>query len=228
MGDRAEVDKVWSRLRPAGRPTDFDATSGAVRDAVRVGLLQAAVPVVLTTLRADRAAEVGADALVDALRARGWDGDDIAAETLLAAHSGTPTGRTEIVADLEMLGDVLGQQLGGYLELATGQSFPTSVFDDGGLEDVDDDELESDRWMDVPGDSRDAWQDMADFAAAVEDDHVRELLAVAIEGRGAFSRFKSALDRHDTYWVDWHVWSGERQLGRARDWLATEGFDPQP
>jgi hypothetical protein len=207
---------------------DIDATSAAVRDAVRVGLLQAAVPVVLTALRADRAADVGVDELAEALRARRWDGDDIAAETLLASRSGTPTGRTEIVADLEMLGDVLGQQLGGYLEVATGESFPTSLFDDGAFEDVDDDELESDRWMDVPGDSRDAWQDMADFAAAVEDDHVRELLQVAIEGRGAFSRFKSVLDRHDTYWVDWHVWSGERQLGRARDWLATEGFDPQP
>jgi hypothetical protein len=228
MGDQSAIDEVWSRLRPAGRPSGVDATSAAVRDAVRAGLLQAAVPLALAALRADPLAEVGADELAAALRTRGWDGDEIAAETLLAARSGTPTGRTEIVADLEMLGDVIGQQLGGYLELATGESWPTSIFDDGGLEDVDDDEFESDRWMDVPGDSREAWKDMADFAAAVEDDHVREVLQVAIEGRGAFSRFKSALDRHDTYWGDWHVWSSERQLGRARDWLATEGFDPQP
>jgi hypothetical protein len=37
-----------------------------------------------------------------------------------------------------------------------------------------------------------------------------------------------ALDRHEAHWVDWRVWSSERRMGRAREWLADEGYDPIP
>ena len=227
MGDRDAIDAVWSRLRPAAARSDPAAGAGAVPAGVAVGLLQAAVPVAIAALRADASTDLDLDGLIDALRARDWDGDDIAIQALLAARSGASTGRTEILADLEMLGDVLGQQLGGYLERATGEAWQASIFEDGGLDDVDPDE-EPDQWMYVPGDTHDAWNDMATFADNIADPHVRELLQVAIEGRGAFSRFKSTLDRHPDYWIDWHVWSSERAMGRARDWLATQGFDPLP
>ncbi|MGD9990599.1 MAG: hypothetical protein AB7O74_15005 [Candidatus Nanopelagicales bacterium] len=228
MGDRDATEAVRRRLQPAALSGDPAAGVAAVPDAIDAGLLQAAVPVAIVALR--HGASVGLDLhrLVDALTARGWDGDDVAVEALHAARSGTPTGRTEIPADLEMLGDVLGQQLGGYLELATGDAWPASVFEDGAFEDDGDPDEDTERWLYVPGDSRDAWQDMADFAAHAPDPHVRELLQLAIEGRGAFNRFKSALDRHPSYWCDWHVWSGERAVGRARSWLASEGYDPLP
>lgn len=228
MGDRDAIDAVQRRMQPAAFRADLAGSVAAIPDAIDAGLLQAAVPVAIVALRQDAADGLDLDPLIDALTARGWDGDDVAVESLHAARSGTPTGRTEIPADLEMLGDVLGQQLGGYLERATGEAWPASVFEDGAFEDDGDPDEDTDRWMYVPGDSRDAWQDMADFAAHAPDPHIRELLELAIEGRGAFSRFKSALDRHPTYWIDWHVWSSDRAVGRARDWLAAQGYDPLP
>ncbi|TAK31894.1 MAG: hypothetical protein EPO40_04085 [Myxococcaceae bacterium] len=228
MEDRDALDAVQRRMQPAAFRADLAGSVAAIPDAIDAGLLHAAVPVAIVALRQDAADGLDLNRLGDALTARGWDGDDVAVEALQAARSGTPTGRIEIPADLEMLGDVLNQQLGGYLERATGEAWPASVFEDGALEDDGDPDEDTDRWMYVPGDSRDAWQDMADFAAHAPDPHVRELLELAIEGRGAFGRFKSALDRHPTYWTAWHVWSSERAIGRVRSWLASEGYDPLP
>jgi hypothetical protein len=50
------------------------------------------------------------------------------------------------------------------------------------------------RYLRVPdADSREGYGDMEDFIATVEDEHLRELLWVAIRGRGAFRRFKDVL-----------------------------------
>src|SRR6266496_4851197 len=39
-------------------------------------------------------------------------------------------------------------------------------------------------------DSRDGYQDMQEYIESLEDEHLRELLEVAIQGSGAFRRFK--------------------------------------
>ena len=69
---------------------------------------------------------------------------------------------------------------------------------------------------------------MADFTAELTDPRVRGDLAAALEGKGAFRRFQAALNRHDTYWVHWRVFSTERRSGRARAWLADQGYDAVP
>jgi hypothetical protein len=47
------------------------------------------------------------------------------------------------------------------------------------------------RFIIVPqADSRGGYQDMVDFTETVADPHLRELLQVALNGRGAFRRFK--------------------------------------
>jgi hypothetical protein len=227
VGDRDAVEAVWRQLGSPAANSDPAAVLAAVPGGIEAGLLQAAVPVVIAAKREGAAADVDLARLVDALRARAWDGDDIAIEALLAAQSGTPTGRIEIPADLAMLGDVLGQQLGGYLERSTGEAWAASIFDDGDMDDTHPDE-DPNRWLYVPGDTHAAWQDMVTFADQDVDPHVRELLELAVQGRGAFSRFKSVLDRYSTYWIDWRVWSSERSTGRARDWLAAQGYDPTP
>ncbi|WKK27316.1 UPF0158 family protein [Streptomyces olivoreticuli] len=51
---------------------------------------------------------------------------------------------------------------------------------------------------------------------------------IAIQGPGAFRRFKDMLatspDQLQQYWL----FSAERRLGRARDWLADHGYQPAP
>jgi len=229
VGDRAVIEALWRELRVAVAAADGARAVAAVAGAVPEGLLQAAVPAAMTVLRAGATAAVpGVDALVVALGDRSWPGDQVAVESLTSVLSGSSTGRAGLVVDLDELGDVLSDERGGYLELASGAVWPASVVEDGDMEDLDPDELESDRWLYVPGDGRDAWRDMASFADQVPDARAREDLQVAVDGKGAFRRFQAALDRQEANRVDWRVWSSERRMGRAREWLADEGYDPIP
>ena len=51
-------------------------------------------------------------------------------------------------------------------------------------------------------------------------------MARALEGRGAFRRFRDELTRWPDIEDRWYVYSAERRRGRARAWLAAEGFTP--
>ena len=132
--------------------------------------------------------------------------------------------------DLDMLGEVLGDQRGGYLDLTTGAVWPIELVEDGQVEGLDPyGDPDPQLWLDVPGEgSRDAYRDMADFTAELTDPRVRGDLAAALDGKGAFRRFQAALDRHDTYRVRWRVFFTERLAGRARVWHADKGYDALP
>jgi len=83
------------------------------------------------------------------------------------------------------------------------------------------------RYIEVPqADSHAAYRDMEDFIAIVEDQHLRELLWVAIEGRGAFRRFKDVLAAHPRERERWFAFKDERLRRRVLDWLAQEGIEP--
>lgn len=62
--------------------------------------------------------------------------------------------------------------------------------------------------------------------ATVPDPHRAELLAVAIEGRGASRRFRDVLHRWPDLVERWQVSNDDRRLGQAREWLADAGFRP--
>jgi hypothetical protein len=47
-----------------------------------------------------------------------------------------------------------------------------------------------------------------------------EGLLDAIDGRGAFSRFRRVLDEHPETLPGWYAVRAERRAGRARAWLA--------
>ena len=100
----------------------------------------------MTVLRAG-ATTPGVDALLVALGDRSWPGDQVAVEALTSVLSGLSTGRAGLVVDLDELGDVLSDERGGYLELATGAVWPASVVEDGDIEDLDPDELGYDQWL---------------------------------------------------------------------------------
>jgi hypothetical protein len=64
--------------------------------------------------------------------------------------------------------------------------------------------------------------------AALDDTDQVNQLGIAIGGRGAFRRFKDQLSRWPELLERWYAFSEDRQRGRARAWLAAEGYAPAP
>ncbi len=68
-------------------------------------------------------------------------------------------------------------------------------------------------------------QDMADFAERVSDDAASRSLATALQGRGAFRRFKNELyERHPELISPWHALRDVRAQRRAVSWLLERGL----
>ena len=67
-------------------------------------------------------------------------------------------------------------------------------------------------------------RDMQDFIATVEDERVAELLEVAINGRGAFRRFKDVLLNYPEERERWFIFKDDRMEERAHDWLDSIGI----
>jgi len=89
------------------------------------------------------------------------------------------------------------------------------------------DEAEPGHYLQVPqADSREGYDDMQDFIDTVSDEHLQELLNVAIQGRGAFRRFKDVLAGHPAERQRWFDFQVARLDARAREWLAEEGCEP--
>jgi hypothetical protein len=65
---------------------------------------------------------------------------------------------------------------------------------------------------------------MAAFIDSIDDDGRGDRLSIAIQGRGAFRRFKDVLGRWPDELERWYEFSSERKRGRARAWLAAIGY----
>jgi hypothetical protein len=79
--------------------------------------------------------------------------------------------------------------------------------------------------MAVPtADSRASYRDMEDFIETVSDPRLRSQLAYAIQGRGAFRRFKDTLLAHPSERERWFVFSQVRVRERVLAWLRDEGI----
>ena len=229
MSQRAVIEAAWSAVTSSASRRDPTAAAAALPAAVREGLLQTVGPAALLGWQSSPAGRE-VESLLEGLRERDWPGDNVLLELLTAALTGTNTGRCALEVDLDMLGEVLNDQRGGYLDRAAGTVWPVELVEDGQVEGLDPfTDADPELWLDVPGEgSRDAYRDMADFTTKLTDPRVRGDLAAALEGKGAFRRFQAALDRHETYRVHWRVFSTERRTGRARSWLADQGDDAVP
>lgn len=65
------------------------------------------------------------------------------------------------------------------------------------------------------------YQDMADFAAGITNDDVRRRLGRAIDGHGAFRRFKNELaEEYPELLPAWYAFRDSRAQCRAIQWLA--------
>jgi Uncharacterised protein family (UPF0158) len=170
-----------------------------------------------------------------ALRQRGWDGDDDLADQLDALLGSGPAPMLRPLAvDLDLLDGILeGDPLdgGGRIDLKTGEVWAQAAIEyvrETGEEDEDAaDDPERWLWVHCEG-SRDAYRDMELFIASVEDPGRADRLATAIQGRGAFRRFKDVLARWPDELERWYALSEERQRGRARSWLAEAGYRVLP
>jgi len=84
-----------------------------------------------------------------------------------------------------------------------------------------------DRYVQIPRiESYEAYNDMVEFAATVEDPHLRELLELALDGKGAFRRFKSVLARYPKERERWFEFSDRRLRARIDEWLESIGLRP--
>lgn len=170
---------------------------------------------------------------LNALRERDWVGDDLLADQLAAALGEGPTPMLRPLAvPLDELANILeGDPLhgGGRIDLQTGEVWPEAAVayeQEMGNEDPDEDE-DPDRWLYVGCEgSSDAYHDMEFFIGTVSDADRADRLEIAIQGRGAFRRFRDVLSRWPDEVDRWFAFSEDRQRGRARDWLAGAGYRP--
>jgi hypothetical protein len=175
-------------------------------------------------------AEPVAMSVINRLRWRGGAGDQVLAADLLAGLRREPLAGRVVPVDLEMLSIVLegdpDLSTGGYLDLRTGQVYdeaatdPMTVGEDAAM----DVEEEPDSWLrlDRAG-SRNGWRDMEAFVERQPDGPLRARLERAIEGKGAFGRFRHVVHGEDLS-EQWHTFFTDRQLGRAREFLADNGI----
>lgn len=83
------------------------------------------------------------------------------------------------------------------------------------------------RFVEIPRtESRIAYQDMADFIETVDAPRVQDRLWSAIEGRGAFRRFRETIRRYPDLEQRWYTFSEAPSRERAIAWLRTEGIEP--
>ena len=75
--------------------------------------------------------------------------------------------------------------------------------------------------------ARDGYRNMQEFIELLEDEHLRKLLEVAIQGSGAFRRFKDMLHRYPEAQGDWFKFRDEREQRRRLDWLESECIEPE-
>lgn len=135
-----------------------------------------------------------------------------------------------VPVDLDVLGEALESDPldptgGGFLDLDTGEVFVECVIeyrrDDEGVDLYE--TVEHQLGIDRLG-SRAAYQDMLDYIDTLADDHLAELLTVAVQGRGAFRRFKNVLaDRTGTL-EPYFAFAEPRKQRRAAEWLAANGY----
>ncbi|MCK6580638.1 MAG: UPF0158 family protein [Anaerolineae bacterium] len=138
-------------------------------------------------------------------------------------------------ADFEEAFELGSVDAEAYLDLETGAVILLTEDDRFSVDDSSDDgaslaaqveaEFET-RFISIPRqDSREGYQDMERFIATLEDEHLREMLEVAIQGSGAFRRFKDALYRHPDGQKAWYKFRDARVEARMQDWFEMHDLD---
>lgn len=139
------------------------------------------------------------------------------------------TPRTPIDWDeLEAVFDWNDPERHAFLDRKTGELLVWSEFDPeevAELEDRVDGDPERYARLEPPG-ARQEWGWMADFADAVDESRLSELLWLALRGRGAFRRFKDVLARDPALRERWFEHRAAKMRQALQGWLEEEGVIP--
>jgi uncharacterized protein YciI len=240
LGIAAVADSGWdaeafAALR-AGKGVVFLLTSRPLEP-----VLQHAGQALLADLAVGTAGANCAERCVHGLEDRSWEGDAQLALELRAALgeqvSGEPPWPLEAapvnLADLAEHLDGDPGQGSGVVDLATGMVWPPGIMDydyDPPPElDQDSADYDENRWLFFSPESGEGYRDMADFTRQINHEQLRQRLLEALDGRGAFRRFKGILHSGpDDVLTTWQIFRQERALGRARAWLADRGYRSAP
>ena len=88
-----------------------------------------------------------------------------------------------------------------------------------------------DAWIAAPSQQDiNEYKIMTDFADSVTDPRVNDLLSVALEGKGAFRRFKDTLQRVGLT-DEWYAYKHDAYIDIAREWCEENDIpytDPKP
>ncbi|MBU9764621.1 hypothetical protein FR943_12275 [Mycobacterium sp. TNTM28] len=181
-----------------------------------------------------RATDLAAECAA-ALRIRDWDGDIELADHLDAVcGSGATPMLRPLPIDLDDLSTALhGNEVvtGARIHPETGEVryFDRDYEEFGGEDEDGEDEGDEDdsRWLYVDSTgSREGYHDMEVFISTVADPDIVDRLEIAITGSGAFRRFKDVLSRWPDELTRYFAIRDDRELGRARAWLAEQGYRP--
>jgi hypothetical protein len=71
-----------------------------------------------------------------------------------------------------------------------------------------------------------AFESMAEFADSVEDLILKERLGSALDGKGAFRKFKDALMDYPKERKRWHGYNAKAMKNEIIEWLASMGIEP--
>ena len=140
----------------------------------------------------------------------------------------------ELPIDLEMLQEALDNasyEMSYYLDKETGEvlfsteDFPLEALPDKNASEEEIQAFEQ-RYLAIPvgAMSRDGYADMQEFITTVEDPVMRGKLEVAIDGKGAFRRFKNVLLEDPAERKRWFEFKDECSRYRAVRWLKIEGI----
>jgi hypothetical protein len=109
-----------------------------------------------------------------------------------------------------------------YLDLETGEIlFLSEYLDDEEAEKLRDSiDEDPDRYERIPkAESREGYEDMVDFITTVKNGRLAQLLQVAINGKGAFRRFKDVLLNYPEERERWFQLKDDRIQERVQEWL---------
>ena len=82
------------------------------------------------------------------------------------------------------------------------------------------------RYVEIPRiETDEAYRAMTDFAETVRNAHLRELLDVALRGKGAFRRFKDVLLNYPAERERWFEFESQRQRETIEAWTREQGME---
>ncbi|MBS7251549.1 MAG: hypothetical protein KIH08_13315 [Candidatus Freyarchaeota archaeon] len=116
-----------------------------------------------------------------------------------------------------------------YLDLKTGEIIFVSDFMD--REEIEEirEKLDAEfgeRYILIPKmDPSEGYRDMEDFIETVQDENLKEKLYIAIDGRGAFRRFKNVLLNYPEERKRWFKFKDARVRERVKEWLDAKGIE---